>query len=288
MKFKSRQSSPNSERAVHDGTLRGRQGRLPRNPESASATIDLSRIRVMTFDCYGTLIDWERGILHALRPWVRAAGGTLDDDSILQIFARAESAVESTDPSAPYPVILRETHHRIASAIDAPRDDAAARAFAASVGDWPAFSDTKEALARLASRRRLIILSNVDQASFVRTNELLGVKFDAIVTAEAVGAYKPDCRMFIAGRKAVESLGVTMDQHLHVAQSLFHDIAPAKALGWRTCFVDRRGGQSGGATRTPDGGNAMWQAGTPAPPTLHPDIVVRSLAELADRMELAG
>lgn len=224
----------------------------------------------LTFDCYGTLIDWERGILDALRPWAKRQGLALSDEALLAKFAEAESAAEEAAPGALYSEILREVQHRMASDLACVATEADAAALSASVGDWPAFADTAEALARLATRCKLIILSNVDRASFARTNPKLGVTFDAIVTAEDVGAYKPDRRMFDAARRAVAELGVAPELHLHVAQSLYHDIVPATAMGIATCWVDRRAGKPGGATKAPVD-------------DVRPTFAVGSLKELADQ-----
>ncbi len=231
----------------------------------------LGDIRALTFDCYGTLIDWETGILGALRPWADRAKLDISDEELLAHFARAESASERATPAAAYREILRDTMRRIGESTGAATTTDDEDALAESVGDWPAFADTNEALARLGKRCALVIVSNVDSVSLGRTLPRLGVSFDAFVIAELVGAYKPDRRMFDAARAALDTLGVAPGEHLHVAQSLHHDIAPASKLGWRTCWVDRRRGRAGGATPPPS-----------APVT--PGFVVASLEELAGRM----
>jgi 2-haloacid dehalogenase len=231
--------------------------------------------RVLTFDCYGTLIDWETGILGVLRPWAMHAGIAADEAELLAAFGEAESAAERSQPRALYPEILRDTHARIAEHFSVPRDGAAETQLAGSVGDWPPFADTRKALERLQRHLKLMVVSNVDRASFSRTQKRLGVTLDGLVTAEDVGAYKPDLRVFRRALEVAASWGVTPPQILHVAQSLYHDHVPAKRLGLATALVQRPSSRAGfGATRDP--GVAV-----------DPDIAVRSLAELADAMESA-
>jgi 2-haloacid dehalogenase len=233
--------------------------------------LNFSNFRVLTFDCYGTLIDWETGILAALRPWAERADIPADDAALLAAFAEAEAAAEHAAPGALYPEILRDTHSRITRHFNSAPDPVAANALAESVGDWPAFSDSREALARLHSRFNLVIVSNVDRASFARTQVQLGVQFDAVVTAEEVGAYKPDLRMFRRALDVAQRWSFPPPQILHVAQSLYHDHVPAKSLGLSTVWVRRpsRGNSQLGATRDP--GVAV-----------QPDLTVHSLAALAD------
>jgi 2-haloalkanoic acid dehalogenase type II len=224
----------------------------------------------MTFDCYGTLIDWESGILGALVPWVRQQGGSATDEELLVAFAEAESQVERELPAALYPAILRVVHQRIAERLGIASSAEEAGRFAASVGDWPTFADTVPALQELKGRYRLVVVSNVDRASFSRSSEKLGVELDAVVTAEEVGAYKPDVRMFLSALAVLEEMGVGRDQVLHVAQSLYHDHKPAKELGLATAWINRRRGREGSGATPPVSG-------------VQPDMVVASLAELVAR-----
>jgi 2-haloacid dehalogenase len=231
--------------------------------------LKLGNFRVLTFDCYGTLIDWEAGILAALRPWASRASIDADDAALLAAFGEAEAAAEHAAPGSRYPEILRDTHSRIAAHFAKPPDDAAAKIFAASVGDWPPFADTRAALEKLHRRHKLVVVSNIDRASFERTQQRIGTTFDAVVTAEEVGAYKPDLRMFRRALDVAAAFGAAPHQVLHVAQSLFHDHVPAKQLQLTTVWVRRPSPRAGfGATRDPD--RAVW-----------PDLVVTSLAELA-------
>lgn len=216
-------------------------------------TRPLAEFKALTFDCYGTLIDWESGILAVLRPWAQRASVDTDDAALLEAFARAEPAEQSAHPGVPYTEILRGVMGRIAGELGAEATAEDAEALARSVGDWPAFPDTVAALRVLARRAKIIIVSNVDKASFAGTLAKLGVTPDAVVTAEEVGAYKPDVRMFRRALDVVEGLGIDPAAHLHVAQSLHHDIVPAAALGIPTCWIDRRAGRPGGATPEPAG-----------------------------------
>ena len=230
--------------------------------------VDLAAFDALTFDCYGTLIDWEAGILAALAPTREEHGVELGDEAVLAAFGRAESACEEASPAASYPEILASVFDRLSDEWDVPRDAEAAAAFAASVGDWPAFADSRDALRYLAEHYTLGILSNVDKASFARSQERLGVAFDEVMTAEEIGSYKPDPRNFEFALERLASRGIERSRVLHVAQSLFHDHVPAKQLGLTTVWVDRRAGKSGsGATRVPE-------------VDVQPDLVVESLAEL--------
>jgi 2-haloacid dehalogenase len=229
--------------------------------------------RVLTFDCYGTLIDWETGILEVVRPWARRAGISASDAEILGAFGEAESAAEHDLPTALYPDVLRATFARIAKHFGRPEDPATADLFGKSVGDWPAFADTSDALRRLQRRFKLVVVSNVDRASFARSQKRLGIVFDAVVTAEEVGAYKPDAKMFRRALEVAKEFGAGPENVLHVAQSLYHDHVPAKSFGLKTVWV-RRPSKRGefGATKDPG-------------VEVKPDLVVHSMKELADLVE---
>ena len=209
------------------------------------AGLDFGRFEALTFDCYGTLIDWETGILAGLRAALDPRGVDAPDDELLELYATAEEAAEA-GPYLPYRDVLaralREVcgHYRIE-----PSDDEAA-AFGGSVVDWPAFPDSVAALARLRTRFRLGVITNCDDDLFAASNRRLGGPFEWIVTAQQVGSYKPDRRNFKA---AFRALGLPRDRILHVAQSLFHDHAPAQELRLATAWIDRRHDKAGfGAT----------------------------------------
>ena len=213
-----------------------------------------AHFRALSFDCYGTLIDWETGITTALRPWVTRHDLDVSRDTLLAVFSTNETVVQTEHPSARYPDVLAEVMRRIGEQLGAQATPDEATAFGASVGDWPAFSDSPEALSRLQSRYALIILSNVDRASFARSNRRLGVNFDRIITADDVGSYKPAKRNFEVLLEQIAMLDVTPDRLLHVAESLYHDHEPARAAGLRSVWIHRRHGVDGfGATPEPRG-----------------------------------
>ena len=215
---------------------------------------DFDRFGAMSFDCYGTLIDWETGIANALRPWAARSGLELDDQALLAAYGSTETHVEDDMPSALYPVILGETMRRVGAVLGAAVTDDDAEAFGQSVKDWPAFPDTAEALRRLSTRYKLIILSNIDRASFAASNPQLGVTFDSIITAEDVGSYKPQRGHFNRLFEEIERLGVARERLVHVAESLFHDHQPAAELGLPSVWIHRRHERGGsGATATPSG-----------------------------------
>jgi 2-haloacid dehalogenase len=212
---------------------------------------------VLTFDCYGTLIDWESGIFTAVQPLLGASGRSMGRDEVLETFARHESTQEAETPAMVYSDLLAVVHRRLARewAVDVP-DDMHAR-FGASVPDWPTFPDSADALAYLKQHYKLVILSNVDRASFAGSNARLGVTFDAIYTAQDIGSYKPAPRNFEYMLARLGELGFHKDDLLHTAQSLFHDHAPAKAFGLASAWIDRRHEQQGfGATMPPGAGAA--------------------------------
>jgi 2-haloacid dehalogenase len=229
----------------------------------------LSDYAVLTFDCYGTLIDWETGISEALAPWLVRAGVSLERDQVLEAFAQLESAQQAATPSMRYPELLAEVHRGLAERFGIAPDAGAAAAFGASVGNWPAFADSAEALAHLGQHYQLAILSNVDRASFARSNARLGVRFDAIYTAEDIGSYKPDPRNFDYLLRHLAERGIAKAQILHTAESLYHDHIPASGMGLATCWIHRRAGKQGhGATSVPGS-------------EIQPDFRFESLAAMA-------
>ena len=214
--------------------------------------MQLTDAEALSFDCYGTLIDWETGISRVLRRWADANGIELTDEELLTSFSDLATRAEAERPTDLYPQILSSSMRALGAQLGTPVTDDDADALGASVPDWPAFPDSAEALQRLSQRYRLIILSNVDRTSFAGSNERLGVDFTSILTAQDIGSYKPDPRNFAALDAEVARLGVPRERHLHVAQSLFHDHVPAKAAGLPTVWINRRHANPGrGATPTP-------------------------------------
>ncbi len=236
----------------------------------------LTDFEALSFDCYGTLIDWETGLGRALRPLL---AGTLALEEVLPRFGRLELATERAHPALPYPALLARVHRALAQELGRPSTPEQDAAFGASVGDWPAFPDSGEALRFLQSRYKLIVLSNVDRASFARSEARLGVTFDAVYTAEDVGSYKPDPANFrFLLERAQADLGVEPSALLHVAQSLFHDHVPARAAGLANCWIDRR--------RQSAGGSSGATAAVDAMPAI--DFIFFSMAELAEAVRAAG
>ena len=214
--------------------------------------LDLTACKALSFDCYGTLIDWEAGIAAVLAPWAREQGLDLSDEELLLAYGDHEAAVERETPTALYPEVLAAAFRRTGDGLGRPVADAWARRLGDSVPDWPAFPDSAGALARLAGRYKLIIVSNVHRAGFAGSNEHLRGEFAAIITAEDVGAYKPAENHFRALDATLPDLDVDRSELLHVAQSLFHDHVPAKAMGLPTVWINRRQAQPGwGATPPP-------------------------------------
>lgn len=231
--------------------------------------IDPAAFKVLTFDCYGTLIDWERGMLEVLRPWGARHG--VGEEEILGLHARFETKVQSAQPRAAYRDVLPVVFQHMCEALGVPHEVEVGRRLGDSVGEWPAFADTPEAMRRLQSRYRLVVVSNVDRRSFEGSHARLGVTLDGLVTAQDVGAYKPDQRMLDAALALAATWGVGAGEVLHVAESLYHDHVPAKARGLTTAWIDRRSGRPGGAT-------------PPAGAAVTPDLRVTTLAQLADAL----
>ena len=208
-------------------------------------TIDYEAVEVLTFDCYGTLIDWETGIAAGLGTVIRGHGVDVPDEDLLAAYARHEAALEA-GPYLRYREVLARAGRGVCTDLGIEPGDEEVAAFAESVGEWPPFPDSAGALAALAERFRLAVITNCDDDLFAASNRRLGVTFDWIVTAEQAGSYKPSRRNFAL---AFERIGRPREQILHVAQSLYHDHAPARELGLRSVWINRRGDRPGsGAT----------------------------------------
>ena len=222
--------------------------------------VDFAAYDVLTFDCYGTLIDWETGLLAALR---EALPGSVDvgDDALLETYARHEAEAERP-PYRSYRAVLAAGVRGVADDLRLDVGDDAVVRFAESVLEWPAFPDSAEALGRLHERFRLGVITNCDADLFAASSERLGTDFDWVITADAARAYKPALTGF---ELAFTTIPVSRERILHVAQSLFHDHAPAKQLGLTTVWIDRRHDRPGsGATpparATPDATFPSMQA----------------------------
>lgn len=233
-------------------------------PVRTMAAIDFSSYRVLTFDCYGTLIDWESGILGALEPILARHGIRLDEEKLLGLYADLESQIQE-GPFLLYRDVLREVVRIAGETLAIEPLPGEVDALVASLPGWRPFADTVPALEELKKRYRLAVISNVDRDLFEHSARRLAVAFDWIVTADAVGSYKPARANF---EYAIEMMKVPREKILHVAQSIYHDIIPAGQLGLSTVWVNRRGGRRGsGATR---------------PAAARPDIEVPDLRGLVD------
>ncbi len=212
----------------------------------------LTDFKVLTFDCYGTLVDWEKGLTAAFGPWRRRVGVKAGNEELLAAFAQVESPVQTENPTLRYPDVLAESLKRLSAAMGAPATPEECTAFGAAIGDWPAFPDTPGAMRALKQHYRLVILSNVDRASFAKSRNRIVSEMYEIYTAEDIGSYKPDPRNFEYLIKGVKKdFGIEKDEILHVAQSLFHDHVPAKKFGLATCWIDRRGAKGGSGATAP-------------------------------------
>lgn len=212
----------------------------------------LTDFNTLTFDCYGTLIDWESGMVAGLAPLTAKLAEPLTRDQVLEAHARHESSQQKWTPHIKYSELLSIVYKRLAEewGLSASADECAA--YGNSVKDWPAFADSAQALQYLKAHYKLVILSNVDNASFAASNKRLQVEFDAIFTAQDVGSYKPSDRNFEYMLEKLQGQGIEKDQVLHTAESMFHDHVPGKRHNLASCWIYRRHDKQGfGATMHP-------------------------------------
>ena len=226
--------------------------------------LDLSQFEVLTFDCYGTLIDWENGILRALRPIMQAHKTRATDNELLEAYAAAESKAESGE-FMPYRRILEQVVRDLAAKFSFNASPQEQQSLPESLKAWQPFPDTVDALRRLHRRYKLAIIANTDDDLFGHTAKLLEVPFDFVTTALEVSSYKPSFNNF---QRALEKMKISKDRILHVAQSLHHDIEPTRALGIHSVWVNRRHGKPG--------------AGATVSSSAKPDLEVPDLKTLAD------
>ncbi len=232
--------------------------------------MDFSAFKAITFDCYGTLIDWEAGISAALTPLIRRAGVGVDPDVLLAAYGEAERAAEA-GPFRPYREVLADVGRRLSEQFGFARREGEEHILADSIRDWPAFAETPEALRQLKARFRLAVLSNIDDDLFEGSRSKLGVKLDAVITAQQVRSYKPGRGHFVEAQRRLE---LPAESILHVAESRFHDIEPAKALGFGTVWVNRHA-LHGGPSASGEG-------------AAEPDLEVADLTTLARLATAAG
>jgi 2-haloacid dehalogenase len=227
--------------------------------------LDFRHFEALTFDCYGTLIDWEAGLLEAFS---LALSGSYDPDDLLSRFAAHEARFEA-GPYLSYQNVLANTLRAIAQELDEAPSGPQVAAFARSVKHWRPFADSPAALAQLGARFKLGVITNCDDDLFAASHAKLGVAFDWVITAQQTRSYKPAEANFLA---AFERMGLARERVLHVAQSLFHDHVPAKRLGLQTVWIDRRAGRQGSGA-TPPGGAI--------PDAVFPDLASFAAAALA-------
>ncbi len=225
--------------------------------------LDFSRFEILTFDCYGTLINWEDGILRCMHRVLVARGRDTDDATILRLYGDFEANAEQGEYRR-YREVLQSVVRQFGERLGFAPTDQEANSLPESLKEWLPWPDTVNALQELQSWFRLAIVSNVDDDLFAATLPQLGVRFDQIITAQQAGAYKPSLKIF---ELALSRVGVPAHRVLHVGQSVFHDVLPAQSLGLATVWVNRPSSRTGvGAVKTAEG---------------RPDLQVTSLAELA-------
>ena len=212
----------------------------------------LSNFTVLTFDCYGTLIDWETGMFAALRPLTLRVERPLSRNEILQAHAHHESVQQTQTPAKPYDQLLAVVYKRLAEQWGVVTSHEECVAYGRSARTWPAFPDSVEALRYLKRFYKLVILSNVDNATFAVSNARLGIEVDAVVTAEDAGSYKPSLNNFRYMVERLSHMGIVKSDILHTAESLFHDHKPANEMSLASCWIHRRHADEGfGATMDP-------------------------------------
>jgi len=225
--------------------------------------VDFNRFEILTFDCYGTLINWEAGILAALHKVLSAHGKSLDDARLLTMYGDFEARAEQ-GPFRPYREVLESVVQQFGDQLGFTPSPQEMRSLPDSLASWRPWPDTVAALRELKTRYRLAILSNVDDDLFSATRPQLEVQFDEVVTAQQAQAYKPSMKLF---ELALSRINAPAHRVLHVGQSIYHDVIPAQALGLATVWVNRPSARPGtGAVKAAEA---------------KPDLTVQSLAELA-------
>jgi 2-haloacid dehalogenase len=229
--------------------------------------LDLTRFKVLTFDCYGTMIDWEGGIFAALRPILAAHGKEVSDSALLALYAELEVTAEQGEYLR-YREVLQSVARGFGQRLGFSPTDAEVRSLPESVATWQPFPDTVKALRKLSSRYQLAVISNIDDDLFAASASKLEVAFSHVFTAQQAGCYKPCMNIF---RLAEEKIGVSREHWLHVGQSIYHDVIPAQSLGLATVWVNRRSPRPG--------------AGAAKAAAANPDLEVPDLQTLAKLAE---
>lgn len=230
--------------------------------------LDLSQFSVLSFDCYGTMIDWEAGIFSALRPILTAHNKRVNDVTLLKIYSELELEAEQQSYVS-YREVLQSVVRGFGERLGFDPSEAEMRSLPESLADWQPFADTVEALRKLKSRYQLAVISNIDDDLFASTAPKLAVEFDQVITAQQALCYKPCKRIF---QIAQARIGVGRERWLHVGQSIYHDVIPAQAMGVSAVWVNRPSPRAGaGATKAVAG---------------KPDLEVSSLKALAELVGL--
>lgn len=225
--------------------------------------MEFSRFTTISFDCYGTLIDWEAGILPTLRALLASHGCNRPDAELLELYGEFEAEAEAGTYRS-YREVLESVVRRFGERLGFQPSTDEIRSLADSVPAWPPFLDTVPALQQLQQRYKLAVISNIDDNLFAETRKHLGVVFGCVITAQQARSYKPSINNF---QLALRAMGISPDQLLHVGQSIYHDVIPAQSLGIATVWVNRRSARPGvGAVRAASG---------------KPDVEVPNLATLA-------
>jgi len=225
---------------------------------------DLADFRLLTFDCYGTLIDWEAGIFSVLRPMLAARGKNILDSALLELYGELEAQAEAGEYLS-YRNVLQGVVRGVGRRLGFDPSEQEARALPESISNWQPFPDTVESLRRLKQRYQLAVLSNIDDDLFALTAPKLCVTFDQVITAQQARCYKPCLKLF---QMAQDRCGVPRGEWLHVGQSIYHDVIPAQSLGIATVWVNRPSPRLGiGAVKAASG---------------KPDLEVPDLKTLAD------
>ena len=229
--------------------------------------MDFSHFTTISFDCYGTLIDWESGILPALRAVLASHGQSLSDAAILELYGEFEAEAES-GPYQSYRDVLQAVVRAFADRFRFQASSAEIQFLHESVRAWPPFPDTVAALGELRRRYKIVVISNIDDDLFAQTRKRLDVEFNAVITAEQAKSYKPSLNNF---QMALRTLAISPDRLLHAAQSVYHDVVPARSLGISTVWVNRKSARPGiGAVRASAAPTSDKQ----------PDLEVADLASL--------
>ncbi len=202
-------------------------------------SLRLSDFDAVTFDVYGTLIDWEPSIIAFLAQWARGDGVRAGDEELLMAFDRARAEIQKIRPALLYPDVLRRCFDRIAAEYGLTADEERRETFSKAPHSWPAYADSHAGLVALQARAKIGALSNIDEASLKTSCGRLGIQFDLVVTAERVGAYKPDWPHFHTAIADLAARGVARERILHVGQSLRADITPANKLGLKCAWINR-------------------------------------------------